>query len=357
MSLTVLSVAYPFAPVTADPVGGAEQVLSALDRGLVAAGDRSVVLAAEGSAPTGELVTLPQPAGEIDEAGREAAYAALRARLTETLERVRPDVAHLHGVDFHRYLPAAGPPVLVTLHLPLDWYPAEALAPQRADVWLTPVSRDQARRRPPGARLGAPIENGVSLEAFRPRPKRRYALALGRICPEKGFHLALDAARAARMPLLLAGPVFPYREHRRYFEAEIGPRLDRWRRWIGPVSGQAKRRLIAGARCLIAPSLAPETSSLVAREALAAGTPVVAFRSGALVEAIEPGRTGILVDTPEALPQALAEAAALDSGACRRAAEQRFSDREMIAAYLAVYRSLASGAGLPLLNEGVEECC
>jgi glycosyltransferase involved in cell wall biosynthesis len=351
MSLCVVNVAYPFAPVTADPVGGAEQVLAALDRAVVGEGGRSVVLAAEGSTPAGELESLPQPAGEIDEAGREAVYAALRARLAEVIGRRRPDVVvHLHGVDFHRYLPAAGPPVLVTLHLPLDWYPPEAFEPSRPLTWLTPVSRDQARRRPLGARLTTPIENGVRLEAFRPRRKRGYAVAMGRICPEKGFHHALDAARAADLPLLLAGAVFPYTEHIRYFEREIRPRLDRRRRWIGPVAGRAKRRLIGGACCLVAPSLAPETSSLVAREALAAGTPVVALRSGALVEAIEPGRTGILVDTPEELPAALAAAARLDPDDCRRAAEQRFSDRAMIAAYLAAYRTLAAGGELPLMT-------
>jgi glycosyltransferase involved in cell wall biosynthesis len=349
MRLTVLNVAYPFAPVSADPVGGAEQVLSVLDRALVEAGARSVVLAAQGSAPVGELVAVPQPDGEIDEAGRKAVHGAVRARLAETIARLRPDVVHLHGIDFNDYLPSAGPPALVTLHLPLDWYPAEALAPQRRDVWLAPVSRDQARRRRPGARLTTPIENGVSLEAFQPRRKRRYALAMGRICPEKGFHHALDAARAAGMPLLLAGEVFPYTDHIRYFETEIRPRLDRRRRWIGPVTGPAKRRLVAAARCLVAPSLAPETSSLVAREALAAGTPVVGFRQGALVEAIEPGRTGILVDTPDALAQALVAAQDLDPGDCRRAAEQRFSDRVMIETYLAAYRSLAAGEGLPLM--------
>ena len=351
MSLCVLNVAYPFAPVTADPVGGAEQVLSALDRALVAAGARSVVLAAEGSQPAGELEPLPQPAGEIDEARRAAVHATLRERMAETIARVRPDVVHLHGIDFHHYLPADGPAALVTLHLPLDWYPAQAMAPARSGTWLTQVSRDQARRAPPGARLTQPIENGVDLEAFRPARKRGYAVALGRICPEKGFHHALDAARAAGLPMLLAGAVFPYADHRRYFEDEIRPRLDRRRRWVGPVTGAAKRRLIAAARCLVAPSLAPETSSLVAREALAAGTPVVALRNGALVEAIEPGRTGILVDAPEALPEALAAAAALDPRECRRAAERRFSDRAMIGSYLAAYRRLAAGEALPQLAD------
>lgn len=209
-----------------------------------------MVLAAEGSAPAGELEPLPQPPGAIDEAGRAAVHAELRRRLALAIWRVRPDVVHFHGIDFHRYLPRTGPLALVTLHLPLDWYPPRALAPERPATWLIPVSRDQARRAPAGARLSAPIENGVDLAAFRPARKRRYAVALGRICPEKGFHHALEAARAAGLPLLLAGSVFLYTDHERYFEGEIRPRLDRWRRWrrwIGPVTGAAKRRLIATA--------------------------------------------------------------------------------------------------------------
>jgi glycosyltransferase involved in cell wall biosynthesis len=155
------------------------------------------------------------------------------------------------------------------------------------------------------------------------------------------------------MPLLLAGEVFPYTDHMRYFEAEIRPRLDRRRRWIGPVRGRAKQNLIAAARCLVAPSLAPETSSLVAREALAAGTPVVALRNGALVEAVESGRTGILVDAPDALPEALAQAATLDPAACRAAAVQRFSAYNMIERYFAIYRLLAARRS-PALMTGSE---
>jgi glycosyltransferase involved in cell wall biosynthesis len=342
LSLCVLSVAYPFARVSADPVGGAEQVLSALDRALVAQGARSVVLACEGSTPAGELAAVPAPRGEVDEAQRARIHGFVRRALGEAVERLRPDVVHLHGVDFDCYLPAPGPASLVTLHLPLAWYPDAALAPARPATWLVPVSADQARRAPPGARLEPPIENGVDVAAFRAARKRGFAVALGRICPEKGYHLALDAARAADLPLLLAGSVFPYAEHRRYFEHEIRPRLDASRRWIGPVAGRAKRRLLAAARCLVAPSLAPETSSLAAREALAAGTPVVALRRGALAEVVDEGRTGFLVDAPEALPQAMREAGRLGAEDCRRAAQARFSLSAMTDAYLRVYRRLAS---------------
>ncbi|MDB5467042.1 MAG: hypothetical protein JWQ46_1804 [Phenylobacterium sp.] len=350
MPLTVLSVAFPFAPVSEDPVGGAEQVLSHLDRALVRAGARSIVVASEGSTPAGDLVPVRQPTGDIGASEQAETHAQVRRLITEAVGRHHPDLVHMHGVDFWAYEPPPGPPVLVTLHLPLSWYPAEALTPIRADTWLAPVSHDQARRGPATARLTEPIENGVDLGAYPPARKHRFAVALGRICPEKGFHHALDAARAAGVPLLLAGSVFPYAEHRRYFEAEIAPRLDRARRWIGPVTGPAKRRLMAAGLCLVAPSLAPETSSLVAREALAAGTPVVALRTGALEEVVEDGRTGVLVDRPEALPQAIADAGRLRPEDCRRAAASRFGAGRMVASYMSVYRRLSAGESLPLMQ-------
>jgi glycosyltransferase involved in cell wall biosynthesis len=346
VSLTVLSVAYPFAPVTADPLGGAEQVLAALDRALVAAGHRSVVIAADGSTAAGELLALPPlPPGEIDEETRAKVHGLLRARLAEATAQVRPDVIHLHGIDYPAYLPPpGGPPLVATLHLPLDWYPPEALASRREDLWLVPVSADQVGRGPGGPRLTAPVPNGVDLQRFRPAPRRGgYALAMGRICPEKGLHLALDAARAADLPLLLAGAAFPYRDHLRYLDEEIRPRLDRRRRWIGPVGGEAKARLLARARLVVAPSLVPETSSLVAREALASGAPVVAFRVGALADAVEDGRTGVLVEPGGDLAPALLAAARVDPAACRAAAEARFDLRITTEAYLAGYRRLAAG--------------
>lgn len=345
---TVLSVAYPFAPVGPDPVGGAEQILMRLDRAVVEAGGRSVVIAAEGSRPAGELRALPRPDGEVDEAVRRSTYAAVREMLARAVDEVRPDVVHLHGVDFDAYLPPPGPPAVVSLHLPLDWYAPGALRPVRPNTWLVPVSRRQAGDAAVDARLLAPIENGVEFEAFAPARKRGFALALGRVCPEKGFHLALDAVRAARRTMVLAGQVFPYATHRAYFDQEIAPRLDRARRWAGPVTGEPKRRLLAAARCLLVPSLCEETSSLVAREALAAGTPVIAFARGALVEVVEHGRTGFLVKDVEEMAAALDRIEDLDPDACRRAARERFSARAMTDAYLALYRRLAAepaGAG------------
>jgi glycosyltransferase involved in cell wall biosynthesis len=152
------------------------------------------------------------------------------------------------------------------------------------------------------------VRNGVPVERLAADYKKRdFALALGRICPEKGFHLALDAARDAGMKLLLAGELFGYPDHQSYFAREIRPRLDRDRRYIGQVGFGAKRRLLTQARCLLAPSLVPETASLVAMEALACGTPVVAVARGGILDVVEDGRHGVLYPDWEG-PTALCDA-------------------------------------------------
>ncbi len=341
MGLTVVSVAYPLAPVTADPAGGAEQVLAQIDRALVAAGHRSIVVAQAGSVVAGELVGIPAPSGEIDDRRREEAHRSVRGALARVAGSA--DVIHLHGLDFDRYLPAPGPPCLVTLHMPLDWYAPGALASERPDVHLQPVSADQANRAPEGVILLDPIANGVDVERYRPTPtKDNYVLVLGRVAREKGFHDALDAARLAGVPLQVAGAVFPYPEHRRYFDDEVAPRLDETRIWVGTVAGEAKRRLIAEARCMLIPSTAPETSSLVAMEALACGTPVIAYRSGALPDIVEDGVTGLIVEDVAGMAAAIGRIGAIDPAACRRAAVERFAVRRTTAAYLDLYHRLVA---------------
>ena len=347
MALTVLSVAYPFACVGPGAVGGAEQVLRALDRALVAAGHRSLVVACEGSRIAGTLMPVPAPPDRIDEAAFVARHATVRRILGEALTRRPVDLVHLHGLDFPAYLPPPGVPALATLHLPPDWYPPEMFVPSRPDTHLVCVSASQQRACPPGARLLPHIGNGVDVDRLSARlTKRRFALTLGRVCPEKGIHYALEAAWRAGLPLLIAGRVFPYEAHERYFTAEVWPRLGRRNRFLGLVGGARKRRLLAAARCLLVPSLAPETSSLVAMEAIAAGTPVVAFRSGALAEIVEHGVTGFLVEPGDVagMADAMHAAGTLAPEACRAAARARFPLERMTVRYLDLYRRLSGRA-------------
>jgi glycosyltransferase involved in cell wall biosynthesis len=340
--LTVLSVGYALAPVGPDAVGGAEQVLSALDRALVTAGHCSLVVAPEGSLVAGRLIaTAPLPARFTDD-GRGAIEQRQRAVIEQTLSERRIDLIHAHGLDFAEHLPETDIPTLVTLHLPAEFYRPDSLG-ARANTWFHCVSADQRRRFPPLPNMLDPIPNGVPVDRLRARHARRgFALALGRVCPEKGFHLALDAARLAGTKLLIAGRAFPYESHQRYFAEEIRPRLGPSARFLGPIGFARKRRLLTAARCLLVPSLAAETSSLVAMEALACGCPVVAFAVGALPDLVEPGVTGFLVTTIDDMAEAIPLSDRLDRERCREIAGQRFSLDAMIATYFRLYRRLAS---------------
>ncbi len=341
MTVTVVQVAFPLAAVGPDAVGGAEQVLHQLDGAVAAAGHRSVVIAPEGSTVAGELVPLPAQAGALDGAAWVRAHEAARAALAAVCAGGGVDVLHLHGVDFDRYLPPPGPPALVTLHLPAEAYRPEALRPRRPRTYLHCVSTSQRRAFPADVPLLQDLGNGVDLGRFRPARPRGYALALGRICANKGTDLALEAAARAGVPLLLAGAVHPFPEHLRFFEREVQPRLGPRARWLGPVGGARKRRLLSGADCVVVASRIPETCSLSALEALASGTPVVALARGALPEVIRHGATGFLGETPAELAAGLRAARRLDRRACRAEAEARFDLRRTVARYLAVYRDLA----------------
>jgi glycosyltransferase involved in cell wall biosynthesis len=185
------------------------------------------------------------------------------------------------------------------------------------------------------------ISNGVDLSRFRSaKAKSDYAVTIGRICPEKGFHLAIDAAERAGMTLIIAGSVFDYSEHRDYFDSMIRPRLNERIRFIGLVGGQRKANLLGGARCFLVPSLVPETSSLVAMEAMASGTPVVAFPTGALKEIVAHRRTGFVVNSAEEMADAILDLNSISPSACREEAEQRFSSTRMFSEYMDLYRTI-----------------
>lgn len=215
---------------------------------------------------------------------------------------------------------------------------------QRRNLWFNCVSNSETQNCPQTQHLLPYIDNGVDIQRLTLTDvrKRDFVFALGRICPEKGLHLALEAARTAGLSMLLAGEVFKYEAHEQYFEQEIVPRLDERRRFIGPVGFRQKRRLLTQARCLLIPSLVAETSSLVAMEALSCGTPVIAFPFGALPEVVEHGKTGFIVQDEQEMAAALQRIHLIDPEVCRRTAREKYSAERMTSRYIARYVELTS---------------
>jgi Glycosyltransferase len=353
MELTVLSVASPFTVLGLESgpenESAAGQVVSAVDAALVRAGHRSLVVAPEGSAVAGTLLSLPrvlgsQQGGVPDARARAAVMRRVAAMVAAAVDEHGVDVVHLHVDDFTAVLPPPGLPVLVTLYESLDRYPAEALRPSRPNTHLLGVSAAQTRSAPPGVALLPPVEVGVPVDRLHIRvPKRRFAVCMGSIERANGFHIALDAAREIDIQLLLGGELSRSPDEQAYLQEEIRPRLDTKRRFLGLVGFGRKRWMLGAARCLLAPSLTPEITALPALEALACGTPVVAFPAGALADIVEPGVTGYLVKDAAEMAQAIEACETLDPDACRAVARARYSLDGTAERYLTLYDDILMG--------------
>ena len=353
--LTILSVSYPLAPVSPDTAGGAEQILLAIDAYLVREGHRSLVVAPAGSRTRGLLLPISAVGAYLDQEAKLRARHEQKRAIHKALETFAIDVVHLHGLDFLYYLPSAAIPLVITLHLPLDWYPPEALNLKRPNVQLVCVSESQRRGSPLGSGIARVIPNGVASEPPpRVRHKGNYVVSIGRICPEKRFHLTMDAASSCGLPLYLAGECAAYPEHRAYFEREIWPRLKGTHKFLGSVGAERKQHLLAGARALLLPSVVQETSSLVAMEAMSCGTPVIAFPVGALPEIVCHGRTGFLVNSSQEMARAISDVDSLNPMEIISEAAARFPAGRMLASYFELYKDvIQQRSPEPLMSEAI----
>jgi len=207
--------------VGADAVGGSEQVLTILDRALTKAGHRSIVIAAAKE-------TIGRACAGVGQ-GRTSPSHLLSAQALSI------DLVHMHSLDFHHYLPSSQVRVLATLHLSPDWYPPQIFTMRRARFRMNCVSWSQHKSCPRCSNLLDPVPNGVDVDRLdADLPKQEFALAPGRICPEKGYHMALEATHRSGTPMILAGELAPYDLHQRYFQRDdrtpSGP--------LAPVFGQ-----------------------------------------------------------------------------------------------------------------------
>jgi glycosyltransferase involved in cell wall biosynthesis len=264
------------------------------------------------------------------------------------------DIVHSHngppseiGMSLSHLTPT---PMLTTLHCQLT-EDSRYIWSNYAG-WYNVISHQQAAVLPalPHARYAGVVHNSIDVESFPfQAEKEDYLLFMGRISPEKAPDLAVEAARRLGMKLVIAAKMaMPW--EKQYYKEVLEPLLDdETARYIGEVDAAQKRELYATARCLLVPLAWEEPFGLVMIEAMACGTPVVAFHRGAAPELIEHGVNGFLVDDVDGMVEAVRRIGSIDPKNCRRLVEERFSSKALAVRYLEVYEKILAGepAGSP----------
>jgi glycosyltransferase involved in cell wall biosynthesis len=187
----------------------------------------------------------------------------------------------------------------------------------------------------------ARVYNGIDVDSYRPRENatRDYLLHLNALCERKGTAEAVQIARRAGVPLILAGPV--YEADRAFFEARIEPFIDGESvRYAGVVAGEEKIRLLSGALGLLLPIRFHEPFGLVMAESLSCGVPVIVNDIGSAREVVRDGETGFVCSSEDDAVEAVGRLSSLSPAACRQAAVRAFSVDAMVSAYEDVYASV-----------------
>ena len=337
MCARVLHIAPLWYPISPDGPGGIETLLAALLPAL-ARGGTSVTLVAAGGSSAGVPTRAATDEGVFALMERSEAwdYALYEQQALATAAPLLDDhdVVHSHlGPAALAAGDLARRPFVHTVHgqvtRDVEWY-----AGRHPDLWWTAVSEWQAAKlRAAGARRVTVVPNGIAFERFAPGDGGERVAFLGRMEPEKGADLAIDAARAAGRPIVLAGPVVD----EAFFEERVRPRLDGDASYAGVLGHADKVELLGGSACCLMPSRWDEPFGMVAVEAMACGTPVAALGRGALADLVEEGVTGAVARSEDGLADALRRALALDRGDVRRRAAERFGIDEVAAGYRAVY--------------------
>jgi glycosyltransferase involved in cell wall biosynthesis len=341
--LRILYVAYPLLTVSQESAGGAEQMLWTLEREMASLGAITTVAASAGSRVEGELFETGAACVKTDDFGRrnrehqEAVVELVKLRTQEG----RPfDLIHDKSGSFWSCGAHVETPILATLHLPRQFYQSQLFVNIAPNVSFNCVSQSQAASFRDLRQMRFVVPNGIVLDGFEADGReRRGLLWIGRICEEKAPHIAVEIALRAGLAITLAGRVYPFSYHQKYFEREVLPRLRQHSqaRFVEAPSADLKRRLLSEAQALLITSQVDETSSLVAMEAAACGTPVIAFRRGALPEIVKDGVTGFIMNDALEAIEKLARLGEIDSEKCARYARENFSSGDMAERYRRVY--------------------
>lgn len=331
----------PWAPVPPKLYGGIELVVDRLCVGFQAAG-HDVLLYATGDS------TCPVPtqwALEKAEGQRIGMAVPEQRHVMHAYEAVMEwgaDVVHDHSIigPFHAADRYPDLPVATTIHGPFNEELTDLYERLNKDgTPIIAISHAQAASAPT-VQVERVIHHGIDAEDFPVGDgKDGYCLFLGRMSPDKGPHRAIAAAEKAGVPLLMAAKMREAWEIA-FYEEHVYPRLSDNVQYLGEVPHEKKLELLAGATALLNPIRWNEPFGLVMIEALACGTPVLAFPEGAAPEIVEDGVTGFLCEDEDAMARNISRAADLDRGACRDVVETYFSTKRMVAEHLDLFQSM-----------------
>ncbi len=325
--------------------GGTERIVSYLTEALVDMGHEVTLFASADSHTRARLVPCAPQALRTDPTVKEYLPHHL-AMLDEVMRRVDDfDILHFHLDLVHMpTFRAYAERTVTTLHGRLDLSDLAPFYRRYSAMPLVSISNDQRRPMPQVRWLGT-VHHGLPEDLYRPGPGGDYLAFLGRISPEKRPDRAIRIARAAGLPLKIAAKVD--RVDRPYFETAIRPLLDGpGVEFIGEIGEADKAEFLGRARAFLFPIDWPEPFGLVMIEAMACGTPVIAYPCGAVPEVVEDGVTGFIVDNEDAAAQAVARAATLDRARIRARFEARFTARRMAEDYVALYERLLTAEPL-----------
>jgi len=339
--MRIAQIAPLFEAVPPRGYGGTERVVSWLTEELVAMGHQ-VTLFATGDSRTSARLVAVRPYAERFARNFEKNNAPY-ARMLELVRREAEafDILHFH-IDFHPFsiFTRQPTPFLTTLHGRLDQEWAPAIYDLFPQVNLVSISDSQRAPMPQRSWL-ATVRHGMPPDLLRPRfaGERDYFAFLGRISPEKGIESAIAIARACGMKLKVAAKIGE--EDAPYYQEVVAPLFDGEAvEYIGEIHDEQKPAFLSGATALLFPIAWPEPFGLAMIEAMACGTPVVAFRHGSVPEVIDEGVTGFVVSSIEQAVAACGRVGALDRAAVRRQFEHRWTARRMARDYVALYERL-----------------
>jgi glycosyltransferase involved in cell wall biosynthesis len=322
--------------------GGTERVVAYLTDQLVRMGHEVTLLASADSCTTATLVGCCERATRLDpDCVDDVAPHVLQLERVVALA-ARFDVIHFHGTYLHLLAaPRFATPHVTTLHGRLDLPHLAPMFRAYRDAPLVSISEAQRHALPHAAWYGT-VHHGLPRDLHRcVETPGDYFVFVGRISPEKGIEHAIEIARRLDVPLKIAAKVS--REDECYFRTTVEPLLrHRLIEFLGEVDEHRKGALLGGARALLFPIAWPEPFGLVMIEAMACGTPVVAFGCGSVPELIDDGVTGFVVSDLEEAVQAAQCIHTIDRRRCRDVFEQRFSSERMAANYLAIYQELTN---------------